>query len=221
MSRLQVVARAAAATAVIERRILGGNTTLPLPESSGPKLSAGVSVKVAKVQTIERARQAYGISQEKLAAEAGISSRWYRETVQHPSRASDATIANLATALRSLSARRPDDATLTALILATYNGFLLAVCQSSGLRSELVRADDPRVTKSGDPDWLRRSRARQAAVYLTNQALGVRQRPLARALGLTPAAVCQSLRNVEDLRDDPVFDRIIDQASRLITGEGV
>lgn len=221
MSRLLSVARAEAAIAVTELRIGGAPRGVP-PPSSGSRLTTPVPVKVARLQTIERARQAYGISQERLAAEAGISSKWYRQVVQHPSRCSEATIASLQLALRRISARRdPDDGTREALIRATYHGFLLAVCQVTGLDLRLVKADDPRVTKAGDPHWLRRSRARQAAVYLTNQALGVRQRPLARALELTPAAVCQSLRNIEDLRDDPDFDRVIDEASRLITGEGL
>lgn len=220
MSRLLEAARADVASArVLARAGLASDSAI----GSASKLSAlPLPIRAAKIRAIEAARQAYGIAQERLAAEAGIAGSWYRKILVHPDRASDAVLARLSAALKRLNDSRRDDEALTvALVEATYGGFLAAVCRELGLDVAAVRALDPATQRRGrhaSAAERRGAMARQLAVYLTNVSIGVRQRLLARVVGVTPAAVCQSLRTIEDLRDDPEMDALIEACAREVTG---
>lgn len=216
MTRLLLAARAATASAIVIARSGAGDSVFGGPT----KLSAlPVSVRSARVKAIEQVRQAHGISQNKLAAEAGLSRTWYQTILADPCRASEAVLSRLASALRRLrEGQRQDEAMLAALVGATYGGFLAAVCTEQGLDVAAVRAADPRAGRTADPVWRSGARARQLAVYLTNISLGVQQRVLARAVGLTPAAICLGLKTIEDLRDDPAIDALIERCARAVTG---
>lgn len=215
--QLLKAARAASAYAGVVNRA-GGDSR----NGTGTKLSAPgtpLPVRVARMRAIEEVRKAAGISREKLAAEAGISEKWYRTLAREPGRASDRVIGVLSVALRHLrEGRRQDESEIMALVEAVYGGFLTAICFQLGLRVEDVRANDPRAGKTADPVWRRQAQARQLAIYLTNISTGVKQRVIARVLGLTPAAICLALKTIEDLRDDPVFDTIIETSARTVTG---
>jgi chromosomal replication initiation ATPase DnaA len=104
------------------------------------------------------------------------------------------------------------------LMLATYGGFLVTVCPHYGVTPQEVRATSPQRGATADKRWQACAHARQAAIYLTNTALGVQQHRLARALGLTRAAVCLAIRSVEDRRDDKAFDALMVEAQAMITG---
>jgi len=215
VTRLLLAARAATASAIVLARAgdslgFGGPT----------KLSAlPVSVRVARMKAIDQVRQAHGISMNRLAAEAGVSRTWYQTIDRDPARASEAVLSRLAAALRRLrEGQRHDEAMLASLVAATYGGFLAAVCRELALDVALVRAADPRAGKTADVGWRAMARARQLAVYLTNISLGVQQRVLARAVGLTPAAICLGLKTIEDLRDDIAIDALIERCARQVTG---
>lgn len=216
MTRLLLAARAATASAIVIARSGAGDSVFGGPT----KLSAlPISVRVARVKAIEQVRQAHGISQNKLAAEAGLSRTWYQTIHADPSRASEAVLSRLAGALRRLrEGQRHDEAMLASLVAATYGGFLAAVCRELVLDVAAVRAADPRAGRTADPAWRAAARARQLAIYLTNISLGVQQRVLARAVGLTPAAICLGLKTIEDLRDDPAIDALIEACARQVTG---
>ncbi len=217
MTRLLLAARAATASAIVIARSGAGDSGF----GSAPKLSAPLPepVRVARMKAIEQVRRNAGLSIDRLAAEAAVASSWYRKIAADPSRASEAVLSRLASALRRLrEGQRQDEAMLAALVGATYGGFLAAVCTEQGLDVAAVRAADPRAGKTADAAWRATARARQLAIYLTNISLGVQQRVLARAVGLTPAAVCLGLKTIEDLRDDPAIDALIERCARAVTG---
>lgn len=217
MTKLLTAARADAAAAGIIVAVSDSRDGSTHTLLSAPVLP--VPIKAAKLAAIERGRVAFGLSIEQLAVEAQVTRAWYSRIQRDPARASDRVVARLAAALKRLRDGKRDDEALTAsLVEATYGGFLAAVCQLMGLDVAEVRASDPRAGKTADVAWRAAARARQLALYLTNVSLGVRQRVLARVVGLTPAAVCLALRTIEDLRDDPAFDQLVEAAARAVTG---
>lgn len=160
---------------------------------------------------IERQRRALGISSEMLAARAGLSRSTYVRAIGTAS-ARPATVRRLEAALAALrserrAVREPD----TILIRAVYGGFVASIAVHMGVRPDDVHAQDPRLGATADPEWRRLAQVRQAAIYLTNTVVDVRQARLAHVLGLTTAAVCLGLRSVEDRRDDPDFDALLER----------
>jgi chromosomal replication initiation ATPase DnaA len=62
----------------------------------------------------------------------------------------------------------------------------------------------------------RASRARQVAMYVANVVYGVGMTECARVFGRDRSTVSYACHRVEDERDDPVFDRRLDELERLI-----
>lgn len=54
------------------------------------------------------------------------------------------------------------------------------------------------------------ARARREAVYLTHVACGMSLAQVGEAAGVSRWAILKSVRQVEDHRDDPVYDRFLD-----------
>lgn len=105
-----------------------------------------------------------------------------------------------------------------ALIASTYRGFLAVLAREQGLDPEAVAASQPSLSKVSDPAWLAAARVRALAVYCTCVELDVPGRRVAQAAGMTKQAVSECLKRVEDLRDDPAIDALVERVSRLISG---
>jgi len=241
---LFATAKAEAAAAAVRQHVNGSCATLLSAEnqqSCATKLSAGPKTaesgdghkknfakapfdrlnavqKAAKLAALERERAVRGLSINALAIAAGISAFWYRTLVRSPLRASDAMIARVARALRQADAKRTAELAHVELM---YGGFLAAVCHELELRVDLVREADPTAGKNNGPGGHATSTARQLAIYLVNQHAGVKQRALARAVGVSPAAICIALRAIEDARDSSAIDALIETVSRQVTGRTV
>ncbi len=99
-----------------------------------------------------------------------------------------------------------------------YGGFLAQVSPFFKVTPDQVRAQNPRAATTADKTWSAIAHARQTAVYLTHAVGGIPQRTIARAIGLTEAAVCKAIQSIEDRRDDPALDRMIDQAAKAVAG---
>jgi len=149
---------------------------------------------------------------EALAVRAGVAPSAYRRAIKGRTGIRPTTLRRLEAALAALrserrAVREPD----TILIRAVYGGFVASIAVHMGVRPDDVHAQDPRLGATADPEWRRLAQVRQAAIYLTNTVVDVRQARLAHVLGLTPAAVCLGLRSVEDRRDDPDFDALLER----------
>jgi transcriptional regulator with XRE-family HTH domain len=177
------------------------------------KLSASLAF-----QEIEAARKKAGISQAALAVAAGISRNTYLRYLRRPGPVRPVLLAKLRRALRALEKAKAAPSKLEALTLASYAGFLEMTARHYGVTADEVRAASPQRGATASAHWKACAHARQAAIYLVNVGLGIEQARIAAMLGLTPAAVCLALKDVEDRRDDGAFDRMIIVAQRALTG---
>lgn len=181
------------------------------------KLSA-TPVSAGRIVALEKKRKAAKVSQAVLASMAAMSLRSYTRLLLKADCVDAATVDRLDRALDRLEKAPRSDLLEVELIRATYRGFVVVLCDHFGVTPDDVENADPRAGATADPHWRACAHVRQAATYLTNTALGLKQRRLAEVLELTPAAVCLALQAVEDRRDDPAFDAMIRRAAKTITG---
>lgn len=152
-----------------------------------------------RLEKIEQDRKAGGVSQQDLAAAAGIDRSWYQRIVADPARASDAVVARLQAAVKAAGASlRADPPHLETRVV--YNAALAVICRELDLDIGAVRASDPRRGATASADWMAAATARQLAYYFIHTQLGHTQKRVAEALGLTPAAICLGIRKIEDKR---------------------
>ncbi|KTQ97778.1 hypothetical protein NS226_03815 [Aureimonas ureilytica] len=169
---------------------------------------------------IEAKRIAAGLSIEQLAGCAGMSERNYRRLLADECKPRPSTLGKLRKAIARLGRIQsaPDD--MSRLVVSTFHAALALLCAREGVATGDVLRHDPARRATSDAAWLRAARLRQRAIALVNQGLDLPQSELARALGLTPAAVSLAMGAVEDARhDDPQLDRDMDQLERLLRGE--
>ncbi len=181
-----------------------------LPKVARQKLSGGTA-------DLERERQARSVRQSDLASAAGVSLRTYARHVQSGRNDPKLTV-RLWRALARLAVSPGGDHLEAELIRATHRGFVAVLASDWGVTAAMVEAADPRLGATADATWRACAHVRQAALYLTNTTLGLKQKRLADVMGLTPAAVCLALKAVEDRRDDPTIDAALTRAARTITG---
>lgn len=85
---------------------------------------------------------------------------------------------------------------------------------------DVVQAD-PHANLKGDEAWLIAATVRHQAIYLTVTTLDVPGSAAAVAANISKQAVSKALRSVEDSRDDPAIDRMLDEFEGLVRGQGV
>lgn len=184
---------------------------------TGQTLSA--SERLAR---IERERAAFGIRQVDLAEAAGLSERTYRRLIDGASPPRLDVVERLARQLARLAAKAPAPKLDETLARVSYRACLGAVAPFYGVDVDAVVAETTAeaLRRTVDGRWSASpaALARQAAIYLMNTAIGIQQRRLAELLGLTPAAICLAIRDVEDRREDTRLDRVLDAAERLLGG---
>ncbi|WP_082655878.1 helix-turn-helix domain-containing protein [Aureimonas sp. D3] len=169
---------------------------------------------------IEAKRIAAGLSIEQLAATAGMAASGYRRAIAGESSPRPVTLGKLRTALARLTRIQSAHDDMSRLVVATFHAALALICAREGVATGDVLRHDPARRATSDAAWLRAARLRQRAIALVNQGLDLPQSELARALGVTPAAVSLAMGAVEDARhDDPQLDRDMDELERLLRGE--
>ena len=117
----------------------------------------------------------------------------------------------------ALSRHMPPDSPSEFAEIVT-SGCLAAVCECLRLPLHDVLRQIVRVRASpGDPEWLLAVRARRIAAYVANAEIGIKKAAIARAFTLTEAAICIACRDVEEQRDDPRIEALIQRATAMIT----
>lgn len=112
------------------------------------------------------------------------------------------------------------EALMLELVRAAYGATLTVVAAMHGLDVRAVRAQLMLPgERPADRQWLAASRCRDLTLYLVNTGLSVPQHSLARVADLDPKAVTFALRRVEDRRDDPLVDQLIELAEQVLKGE--
>ncbi len=172
-----------------------------------------------RIKVLDELRKKSSITIEGLCAAADVSVNTYHRLRRYPDQARSVTIDRLADALKKLrSGNRLDAADRMVSVELIYGGFLAQVAPFFNVTTDQVRAQNPRAATTADKTWSTIAHARQTAIYLTHAVGGVPQRAIARAIGLTEAAVCKAIQSIEDRRDDPKLDRMIDAAAKAVAG---
>lgn len=168
---------------------------------------------------LDLARLQAGLSVHALCTEAGIAdSTWRRIKMRPDQRGNVLTYRRLWTALERLKRRGETKKGDHEFLVQTFKGYVAAAAQTLGVPIEDALLFDHRDNKPKDPVWLSASRVRQAAIYLTCIEHDVGASQLASAIGLTKQAISKARHAVEDRRDDPEFDFLIERIGQMMTG---
>ncbi len=103
------------------------------------------------------------------------------------------------------------------MVLAAYRGHIAAIAPRFGADPAEVAASNPAWRAVRDPKWLLAAKVRSLAIYCTVVEFDIPGAVVARAIGVTKQTVSAALRRVEDLRDDPAIEAIVEAAGRLIS----
>lgn len=77
-------------------------------------------------------------------------------------------------------------------------------------------AADPHANRPRDLNWLAAMHVRQVAIYVLNTEAAVRGADLAKALGVSKQAISKTLKAMEDKRDEPAFDALLNRVHELM-----
>lgn len=170
---------------------------------------------------IERARVENGIGVLAFCRAAGINYSVWHRAKRRGWQPRGLTLKRMETALLAANRRpskgraapvRPD------LIAALYRAYVVTIAKARGLDPAAVLASDPGLRATLCAAWQQAAEIRAMAVYCTCIELDLQGAQVARALGLTRQAVSLMLRRVEDFRDDPLLDQLIEHSGALISG---
>ncbi len=165
---------------------------------------------------IDQARRAAGLSVLALCAASGVAYPTYWRAATGQGVARPSTLRRLRAGLTAPpQAKPPVNEALTAY---AYRGFLAAYAQAAGVDLEAVLASEPKRRANSNALWREAARLRALAVYSTAKKFDLRGARLAAAIGLTRQAVSLMFRRVEDMRDDPDIDALIERAGRMLSG---
>lgn len=103
-------------------------------------------------------------------------------------------------------------------VAVTYRGWVAHLAPKLGLDAAYVLKIRPAARANFNAQWVKAARVRELAVYCAVTELNISGAAMARAIGLTKQAVSCMLRRVEDSRDDPTVDAMIEDAAKLISG---
>lgn len=169
-----------------------------------------------KFDEIDADRRVASISRERLCARAGVPVRtWFR--IANGALPRDATLARLRAALRMMrreaSSRPVED---EGVLVLAYRGALGLVASAMGLDPvEAIRAD-PQANRPFDPLWRSQATARARALYVLNIEALVPMSLAGELAGVTKQAVSKVLRQIEDSRDDPTIDAMIERIAAAV-----
>jgi transcriptional regulator with XRE-family HTH domain len=165
---------------------------------------------------IDQKRSALGLPAYALCRRAGVaySTYWRLKTGGGPARS--LTLRRLSEALAGQT-REP--ARIARPLIQQYFSTVHAICaQALGIDEAEAINVNPHGNKPRDKGWLSQMQARRLATYLVVTVGNVRSAELAREIGVSKQAVSKSLKAVEDLRDDPAFDSLLDKVADLMRG---
>lgn len=167
---------------------------------------------------IDQKRQRMGLSEHALCKKAAVHfvTYWRLKTGATKS-PSPRTMERLTAALEN---RPPRAKPLPPGVLRQYFNTVLALCaQAAGLRDLDAIATDPHANRPRDLNWIAAMRVRQVAIYVVSTEGNVSGAELARAIGTTKQAISKARRTIEDRRDDPAFDALLDRVGELMRGK--
>jgi hypothetical protein len=123
---------------------------------------------------------------------------------------------------RQLSSSADRFASFAAYLAATEVVAIRHGVAAERVRRGLTQAETARVALSarglGSDEEARIATARHEAIYLAVTVFGRSHKSIARAAGISPPAVRKALTAIEDRRDEPRFDRELDELELQLMG---
>lgn len=147
----------------------------------------------------------------RLCAAANVGRQTYHDALKEAHRPTPATLAKLNHALNRFRIGFGGEASAIAPHAAFKACILIAALMTDADAREALNADPSR-RATADPIWLAASRTRRIAFSIANQWLGFTISDVARAAGVTKAAVSAAIKELEDLQDT-------DQQLRRVLGK--
>lgn len=111
--------------------------------------------------------------------------------------------------LAAARARRRDLAPDGQRAASAYRLAVAIVGHQLGVSPAEILSADPAKRATADPAWLAVARQRRLALYVAHIYLGIPQAELARAAGMSKAAVSIAMNDVEDLRGEPETEALL------------
>lgn len=191
---------------VVRRTLIQSAGTLTTGSS---EMHSAVSPFTARLASLDRDRRRARISLADLAAAAAVSERGVRYALNGIKLIRPSTLRRLERALDELrrQARDPQP-----FIAAVYRGLLVSLAHEAGLDPDQVINANPRHERGTI------ARARMRAFYLMVTEFDLTMTAVATIAGVTKQAISKSMREIEDERDDPVIDALLDRVARQARG---
>lgn len=172
------------------------------------------------VTEIELRRQALSVSRLTLCLAANVGERTYRRLVTGAVVSQRGTLIRLRRALDQLAGAPAPAAPAPSIVAAFWRSAVICLCHE--LKADVTLAlDETRHSSPEDQDWVRAARARQCAFYLAHVEFSVGFAELAAAIGSSKQRVHKAVRRIEDLRDDPELDALLERTAAAITGRAM
>lgn len=167
-----------------------------------------------EIRAIDRRRAELGLSNEDFCRRAGVSFWTWRAIRRADFVPSRKMFNRLRAALIDPVAAPPPPA-----VIKSYHRLVMrTLAQAKGLDPDAVLAVDLTVQRPQVPAWLEAARINNMAIYLTTVELQVENADFARAVGVTREAVRKARNKVEDLRDDPAIDELLNTVTQQVRG---
>lgn len=180
---------------------------------------APFDVFVHRMAKISSACVEQGFSIASICELAGVRDRqWYRwQAGQAMPRPSSLRRMERAIAQRTQEQKR-EELYQVSLSTTAYRMLLAQLADAAGLSVALVLTDNPQDQDKQSPARAAASLCRQRALYLIVTELNVPLVMAAGFAGISKQAVSKSLRQIEESRDDPDVDHLLDHMAGLIHG---
>ena len=143
-------------------------------------------------------RRAAGLSVERVAAAAGLSTRSVLRWQSGKRKPLPHFLARYRQALRRL-ARGVEKA--DANLLIAFDTLLVLVARDHGVCPVTVRASRPALRATRSEEWVAAQRVRWEAIYLMREVFGFKPVEIAKVVGVTRQTVQQAVAAVEAARD--------------------
>lgn len=108
------------------------------------------------------------------------------------------------------------DVEMRNLLLMNFRAYVRKFAPAFGLGPDLVLAADPSLRWNVNDEWALAAKVRALAVCCVLTEFGVTGAQVGRAIGVSRQAVSDMVRRVQDMRDDPKIDEMIERVSAEI-----
>lgn len=173
----------------------------------------GSSTIDPRLTALERERAIKRVHHADLCRLAGLDREHWRLLRKGRVQPTDRTLENIRKVLAGLGSPVPLDT-----VAATHRLAMMWLAQATGADVEVMMAQDFSCERPRDPVWLRASRLRRYAIYVTAVELEIRNSVLAKAIGCSRQNVQQAREWVEEMRDDKKLEDLLDRCAVLCTG---